>query len=160
MWGELIRDALELTGNPFISIKSPEDSRKTSLFRIGTAKPISASIKCSEREWVQRTSFSPSFVLSFYRLVSLSHVQSPPLNLLPSYERSHKHRVSRTKPDTGVGSNFGRFYNYVFPLLSQCLLFINLTFSNVLWTDINSSFHMLVGTVIIGDSRYLIFLNN
>lgn len=64
----------------FISIEGSDDSRKRdSLFRIGTAKPISASIKCSERERVQRTSFSLSFVLSFYRPLSLSHVQSPPV---------------------------------------------------------------------------------
>ena len=78
----------------FISIDGSDDSRKRSLFRIGTAKPISASIKCSERERVQRTSFSLSFVLSLSLSAVLSpslacNLPPPRLNLFPSLASDH-----------------------------------------------------------------------
>lgn len=119
------RKKLKLTVIYLFRLKTWKIRRRVrELFRIGTAKPISASIKCSERKRVQRTSFSPSFIFSFYRPIFLSHVQFPPLNLFPSYERAHKHRVSRTKPDTGVASNFGRLYHRISLYLTMFTFFV------------------------------------
>lgn len=96
----------DLSGKPrshefaLVHRRRPREGRESlaRLFRIGTTKPISASIKRSERERVQRTLRSVSFSLCLSLSLSLAFSLSLTLSLSPSFQHLLLQRLASSRP--------------------------------------------------------------